>query len=72
MAALPPPSGRPRAVDEAPVRPVRTVRPDLAPAAPAGPVLAGRRRPLDVRRDLIAAELLAPPVALRSGGRGWS
>ena len=57
-------------------RPVRA--PDAAPApAPAAPTeppapRAVVRRPrLVVRRDLVAAELLAAPVSLRPGGATW-
>ncbi|MEY3072171.1 MAG: hypothetical protein RLZZ353_367 [Actinomycetota bacterium] len=42
-----------------------------APAAPAAAGTPGRRRRLDVRRDLVAAELLAAPVSLRPGGDPW-
>lgn len=78
-----PPSG-PRVETPAPAEPSRPATAAVRPsprriaAAPQseGPSAADvdpapRRRParrLDVRRDLIAAELLAPPVALRSGG----
>ena len=53
-------------------RPPVTAAP--VPAATAVPGAAGgpaRRRRLDVRRDLVAAELLAAPVALRQGDAAW-
>lgn len=85
--AMPAPSAPPRATvpvmlpDEPPaVRPAaRPARVDAAPPVPITAPYARARasRRLDVRRDLIAAELLAPPVALRpgatslGGGAAW-
>lgn len=40
-------------------------------AAPEVGTRADRRRRLAVRRDLVAAELLAAPVSLRPGGPAW-
>ena len=57
-------------------RPVRA--PDAAPAPasaaptePPAPRAVVRRPRLVVRRDLVAAELLAAPVSLRPGGATW-
>jgi hypothetical protein len=51
--------------------PAPVARTHAAAAAPAAAGVARRRRRLDVRRDLVASELLAAPVSLRPGGDPW-
>jgi hypothetical protein len=51
--------------------PAPVARTHAAAAAPAAAGVARRWRRLDVRRDLVASELLAAPVSLRPGGDPW-
>jgi hypothetical protein len=76
------PRSAPRSARREVVPAPERVREEVAPAVvavpargPSWPAIAPGRRRLDVGRDLIAAELLAPPVSLRSsthpGGPAW-